>query len=152
MINRRESAKALALTVAGSFFGMNQLGLAESAQASGKPATNADPPSRVKKVLQQLLPPLEGKEEATLVTVSYAPGASSRPHRHPGPVFGYILEGSVVIQVEPNPPRTYRQGEAFYEPPMHIHRISRNASKTRPAQLLAFQITKPGQPLTIPVD
>jgi len=152
MINRRESAKVLVLAVAEGFFGISNLGLAESAQAHAKPVANADPSSRVKLVFQQLLPRMEGKEEATLVTVSYAPGTSSRPHRHPGPIFGYILEGSGGIQIEPSPPRTYRQGEAFYELPMHIHRISRNASKTRSAKLLAFQITHPGQLLTIPVN
>lgn len=93
---------------------------------------------------------MEGKV-ASLVTVTYAPGAGSQPHRHPGPVFGYILEGAIVSQVEPGPPITYRAGEAFYEPPMHVHRVSRNASKTRPAKLLAFVITEKGQPLTLPM-
>ncbi|HEX5482060.1 MAG TPA: cupin domain-containing protein [Terriglobia bacterium] len=117
---------------------------------SSGPAAASETRSRVDQILQHSLPGAKGKV-GTLVTVSYAPGASSMPHRHPGPVFAYVLEGAIVSQVEPGPPITYKQGQAFYEPPMHVHRISRNASKTRPAKLLAFQITRKGQPLTLPV-
>jgi quercetin dioxygenase-like cupin family protein len=33
------------------------------------------------------------KSKATSVEVTLEPGESSEPHRHPGPVFGYVLEG-----------------------------------------------------------
>jgi quercetin dioxygenase-like cupin family protein len=37
---------------------------------------------------------LDGKKaRATTVEVTLAPGQASAPHRHPGPVFGYVLEG-----------------------------------------------------------
>lgn len=151
MINRRELTKALALMMTAGLSGLvDKSVLAGTPDGSSRPAATAERRSRVDQVLQHLLPDTEGKE-GTIVTVSYAPGAGSMPHRHPGPVFGYILEGAIVSQVEPGPPITYKQGEAFYEPPMQVHRISRNASKTRPAKLLAFQITEKGQPLTLPV-
>lgn len=35
------------------------------------------------------------------------------------------------------PTQIYRAGESWYEPPAANHLISRNASKTRPAKLLA---------------
>ena len=151
MITRRELSKAVALMMTAGFSGlMDKTVMAAMPDGfSGLPAATKTR-SRVDQVLQHLMPDTEGKE-VTIVTVSYAPGASSIPHRHPGPVFGSILEGAIVSQVEPGPPITYKQGQAFYEPPMHVHRISRNASKTRPAKLLAFQITKKGQPLTLPV-
>jgi quercetin dioxygenase-like cupin family protein len=141
MSTRRETTKALAAMMTAGFSGL--LGMPVLANADEEHG------SKVHEVIEHALPDMEDKV-ASLVTVSYAPGAGSEPHRHPGPVFGYILEGAIVSQVEPEPPVTYRAGEAFYEPPMHVHRISRNASKTHPAKLLAFVITKKGQPLTIP--
>ncbi|MFC5525383.1 cupin domain-containing protein [Rhodanobacter ginsengisoli] len=41
-----------------------------------------------------------GGRHVVMVTVSYAPGQVSQPHVHPGPVFAYVLEGSVVSQLE----------------------------------------------------
>jgi quercetin dioxygenase-like cupin family protein len=104
----------------------------------------------VRQLLLQPLPAMNNKV-AAVVTVEYAPGAASSPHRHPGPVFGYVLEGSIVVQVEPGRPITYTKGQIWYEPPRHTHRVSRNGSKTQPAKLLAFLIIEKGQALTEPL-
>ncbi|MGH9326026.1 MAG: cupin domain-containing protein [Terriglobia bacterium] len=152
MLTRRESAKALAGIIAAGISGMaGSLDAAEPAQGARRTERSAVSSSRVQEILQHMLPGMDN-HEVTLVVVHYAPGEGSKPHRHPGPVFGYILEGTIISQVEPGPPITYQQGQAFYEPPMHVHRISQNASKTRPAKLLAFNITEKGQPLTLPAD
>jgi len=47
-------------------------------------------------------------KEATMVTVEYAPGASSKEHRHNAHTFVYVLEGSVVMQVKGGPPASIR--------------------------------------------
>ena len=37
---------------------------------------------------------LDGKEtSATAVEVTFEPGQAGASHRHPGPAFGYVLEG-----------------------------------------------------------
>lgn len=150
MLTRRESAKALAGLAAAALAGFGgSKSTASPLNLAGQSAASAASSSRVQQVLQHMLTGM-GDHEVTLVVVNYAPGEGSKPHRHPGPVVGYILEGTIVSQVEPGQPITYHQGQAFYEPPMHIHRISRNASKTRPAKLLAFNITEKGQPLVLP--
>jgi len=64
------------------------------------------------------------------------PGAG---HTHPGPVFVYILQGTVESQIEPDPPAVYASGEFFYEAPGRLHRFVRNASKTEPYTLMTFQ-------------
>lgn len=87
--------------------------------------------------------------EVTLITLAVAPGASSPPHRHTGPVFAYILEGEIENQVDPHPPRRYKAGEFFYEPPMHVHRALRNLSDTKAAKLLIFEVGEKGKPFTI---
>lgn len=88
--------------------------------------------------------------EVTVITLIVAPGGSSQPHMHTGPVFAYLLEGEIENQVEPNPARKYKPGDYFYEPPMHIHRMLRNLSSTKSAKLLIFEVREKGKPFTIP--
>jgi len=38
----------------------------------------------------------------------------------------------------------------FYEPPLHLHAISKNASQTEPAKFLAFRVIEKGKPATVP--
>ncbi len=49
---------------------------------------------------------LNGKPtRATTQEVTFEPGAASAPHRHPGPVFGYVLEGGLEFQAGDAPAR-----------------------------------------------
>jgi quercetin dioxygenase-like cupin family protein len=91
--------------------------------------------------------------EGRLITVSVAPGAAlPGAHKHPGPVFAYIRKGEIENQVDPDPPKAYRAGDVFYEPPMHAHRVFRNLSQTEPAEVLIFQVGEKGQPLAMGVE
>jgi quercetin dioxygenase-like cupin family protein len=87
-----------------------------------------------------------------VATVTYAPGQASTPHKHPGSIFAYVVEGSVESQLEGAPSRIYRTGEAWYEPPGAHHVISRNASKTMPAKLLVFAVTSGHEPIKEPLE
>jgi quercetin dioxygenase-like cupin family protein len=100
-------------------------------------------------LMRQELPDIKGKE-VTIVSVSYAPGAASLPHRHPGSTFAYVLEGSIVSEVAPGKAKTYKKGEMWSETPLALHKISRNASATKPAKLLAFLISDIGQSILLP--
>lgn len=93
-------------------------------------------------------------QEVTVMTLVAAPGTTSvgAPHQHPGPVFAYVLKGEIENQVDPDPPKLYRAGDVFYEPPMHAHRMFRNLSKADPAELLIFEVSEKGQPLVIGVE
>jgi quercetin dioxygenase-like cupin family protein len=87
---------------------------------------------------------------ASAVEVSYAPGESSGPHRHPGLTIAYVLEGEIRSKVGDEPERTYTVGQMFLETPNQLHAVSRNGSTTRPAKLLAVMLSEKGQPLTAP--
>jgi quercetin dioxygenase-like cupin family protein len=89
-------------------------------------------------------------EQVSMTVVDYPPGTSSKPHKHHGPVFVYVLEGSVELQITGGPLTTVHAGGTFYEPPGGVHLVSRNASATAPAKLLAFIIGKTGTPVTSP--
>jgi len=70
-------------------------------------------------VVAEVQPPHipEGAHAMTVV-IAYPPGsAGAPPHRHPsGPCFGYMLEGEMLFELEGEPPRVIRAGEAFWEP------------------------------------
>ena len=89
------------------------------------------------------------------VEVLYPPGAASAPHSHAKSAFiyAYVVSGAIESQVDNEPTRIYTAGQAFYEQPGAQHRISRNASKSVPAKLLAVFIVDTGDtPLTTPHD
>lgn len=83
-------------------------------------------------------------KQIIVATVDYRPGQSSAPHRHAGSVIAYVLEGEVISQLEGEDPVTYKVGQSWYEPPRKPHLVSRNASSTRPARLLAILLTDEG--------
>jgi len=101
-------------------------------------------------LMKQPLADMAG-EVATVLTVDYAPGAASDPHVHPGSVFAYVLEGSVVTQLEGEQHMTYTKGQSWYESPKKPHVVSRNASVTEPAKLLVFLLSQKGEALKVPV-
>lgn len=110
-------------------------------------------PSTIKPLLQEPLTNL-ANQEVNVISLAGRPGGSSSPsqaHRHPGPVFAYVLKGEIETQVDPDPPKIYHAGEVFYEAPMHVHRMSRNVSKTEPTEILVFEVVEKGQPLGMSV-
>ena len=82
--------------------------------------------------------------------VDYPPGRVGSPHRHPGFTLVYVLEGAVVAKITGQEERTFKAGEMFYEPPGSVHEVSKNASQTLPARLLALNFAKKGLPRTTP--
>jgi quercetin dioxygenase-like cupin family protein len=90
--------------------------------------------------------------EGTMLTVEYAPGASSAPHRHNAHTFVYVLEGSVVMQVKGGKEVTLGPGQTFYESPVDIHSVSKNASSTKSAKILVFFVKVKGTPGSVPAN
>ena len=83
------------------------------------------------------------KAKAVTVEVTLEPGQSSPPHRHPGPVFGYILEGEYEWAIDENAPKTLKVGDTFYEPTMCLHRVSKNPSTKTKTRVLAVLLVPP---------
>jgi quercetin dioxygenase-like cupin family protein len=79
-------------------------------------------------------------QKVTMSLVEYAPGGSSKPHRHDAQVFVYVLDGTLTMQVKGGPLRTLKTGDTFYEGPDDEHVVSANASATQPAKFLVFMI------------
>jgi quercetin dioxygenase-like cupin family protein len=103
---------------------------------------------------EQAIPNIPGKSLVALV-VDYTPGGASPSHIHAESafIFGYVLSGEIESQVNDGPRRVYRAGESFYETPGSRHPVRRNASKTRPARLLAvFVVDSDEKELTTSVE
>ena len=113
--------------------------------------SNAQTPGGRKIVFEHDLPDLSLKSwSVTTVEVSYAPGESSAAHRHPGITIAYVLDGEIRSKVGDGPEQTYTIGQMFLETPGQLHAVSRNASATKPAKLLAVMLAEKGRPLTAP--
>ena len=91
-------------------------------------------------------------KEGMVQVVDFAPGEVSQPHRHNADLFAYVLEGSVVTQVDGDAQKTVNVGEVFYESPTDVHTVSRNASATQSAKLLVFYVKAKGAPPTVLVS
>lgn len=99
-------------------------------------------------LMTKVLPDIAGKE-GLIETVVLSPGEVVPPHRHNADVFAYVLEGSIITQLEGGKPRTVHVGEVFYESPTDVHIASCNASKTQPAKLLVFFVKNVGATPTV---
>lgn len=106
---------------------------------------------RVTPLVTKQLAGVPGKE-AVMLTVEYPPGGSSSKHRHNANTFVYVLEGSIVMQVEGGKTVTLGPGQTFYESPDDIHTVSKNASDSQPAKFLVFFVKDKDAPASVPVN
>jgi quercetin dioxygenase-like cupin family protein len=84
---------------------------------------------------------LDGRKvKATTVEVTLGPGAASAPHRHPGPVFGYVIEGVYEWAIDDKPAKTLKAGDTFYEPTACLHRVSKNPSDKTTTRVIAVVV------------
>jgi quercetin dioxygenase-like cupin family protein len=145
MMTRRDAVASFAL-----FAGLLASARRADAQPQAGPAT--PPASPPPPVFKHDLPNLTMDDwEVTVSYVDYAPGRVGAAHRHPGFVLAYVLEGSVVAKISgQGEEKTYTTGQMFYEQPGATHEVSKNASQTQPARLLAMIFAKRGSTLTMP--
>ena len=95
---------------------------------------------------------LDGKEtKATFLEVTLEPGQADLPHRHPGPAFGYVLEGEFEWAIDDQPAKVLKAGETFYEPTGSLHRVAKNpAAKGKTRVLAVILHPRDAKQVTIP--
>jgi quercetin dioxygenase-like cupin family protein len=80
----------------------------------------------------------DGKQSSvTVLEVTFEPGQKDTPHRHVGPVFGYVMEGEYEHAINDEPIKSYKAGDTFYEPTGALHRVAQNPSDKTRTRLLA---------------
>ena len=140
MITRRDAFGSFAVLA-------ELLASAGRAQAQGQSPAAPRPP-----VFKHDLPNVMLDDwEVTVSHVDYPPGRVGAAHRHAGFVLAYVLEGAVIAKISgQGDEKTYTVGQMFYEQPGATHEVSKNASQTEPAKLLAMIFAKKGATLTVP--
>jgi quercetin dioxygenase-like cupin family protein len=119
---------------------------------AGHGATDKGKPKVVTISERDVSEKLDGKAvKATTVEVTLEPGQAGMPHRHPGPVFGYILEGVYEWAIDDQPAKKLKVGDTFYEPAMSLHRVSKNPSDKNKTRVLAvLLVPRDAKELSIP--
>jgi quercetin dioxygenase-like cupin family protein len=114
------------------------------------PETAGGPPPKVEILAEApgAAPVPEGLVGRTIL-VSLPPGSpGAPPHRHPGPIYGYVVKGAIAFELEGQPERLIKAGEAFFEPGGDvIHYKGANALEDEESALVATMICEPGAPV-----
>src|SRR4051794_39731487 len=94
---------------------------------------------------------LDGKEaKAVVIEVTLEPGQEGAPHRHPGPVFGYVLEGEYEHAINDEPPKVLKAGDTFYEPGGCLHRVAKNPGKVKTRVLATILHPRDAKQISVP--
>jgi quercetin dioxygenase-like cupin family protein len=103
--------------------------------------------STVMTVLQEAHAAIPAGACATTALIELPPAdPGTPPHRHPGPVFGYMLEGEMIFELEGEPERVIRAGESFWEPGGDvIHYQAANNLKEASSRFVVVMMCLPGE-------
>ena len=113
-----------------------------------QPATSADAPQVVRKVLMQQDAP--GGQTMSLVSVTIPVGGREGKHTHPGPLLVYVESGTINLFYEGKGITPYKAGETFFVEAGKVHEGINMGNV--PAVAIASFVTAKGQPLTKQVE
>ncbi|HEX3098205.1 MAG TPA: cupin domain-containing protein [Usitatibacter sp.] len=85
--------------------------------------------------------------EAVLGVAEIAAGGSTGRHSHPGIETGYVLEGTTVLTIDGEAPRTLKAGESYFIPAGRIHDAKAEGGTAR---VIATYVVEKGKPLATP--
>ena len=111
-------------------------------------------PTNTLDVLLHENPAIAANSRAMVATVTIPPGdPGTGPHRHSGPVFGYVLQGEILFELEGDEPYPVKAGEAFWEPGGDvIHYSDGNNRDDIPSRFVVTMLCVPGEPMLTLVD
>ena len=112
----------------------------QSLEAQDKPAFKRTP-------LQKHDLTAHGREGIQVIA-EFVPGAAAGKHTHPGEEMGYVLEGTLQLEIQGKPPVTLKAGQAFFVPANTVH-DGKNVGKG-PLKVLATYIVEKGKPVATP--
>jgi quercetin dioxygenase-like cupin family protein len=125
---------------------LSAAGIAAIAAQAPPPAVKARPVRA-----SVALPKMDGANlKVHTLEVTYPPGSTSAAHRHPCPVIGYVMSGTIRMQVSDQPVAEYKAGDTFVEMPTDVHRLGANPSADTPAVFLVTFVCDKDTPLSIP--
>ena len=105
--------------------------------------------------LLEVVPPFIVQGSSAMVRLLELPPGDPGlgPHRHSGPVFGYMLEGEMLFELEGQAPYPIKAGEAFWEPGGDvIHYTVANLLADRTSRFVVVMLCAPGVEMITMVD
>jgi quercetin dioxygenase-like cupin family protein len=94
--------------------------------------------------------PTGAPAHVTAVELVLAPGQQTGWHKHPVPLFGYILEGELTVDYGPKGQRTYRKGDGLMEAMNEAHN-GRNTGQ-EPLKILVVIMGADGEKGSVPAS
>jgi len=94
--------------------------------------------------------PASGKPEVTALLVHLPPGSSTGWHKHPVPVYAFMLEGELTVRTENGVEKRFVKGEPIIEVMNLLHNGTNTGKKT--ASLAVFYTGIEGVPNVIKSD
>ncbi|MEP7260914.1 MAG: cupin domain-containing protein [Usitatibacter sp.] len=86
--------------------------------------------------------------EVIMGIAEIAPGGSTGMHTHFGIESGYTMEGTAVLEIEGEAPRTLKAGDSYTIPAGRAHNAKTVGDA--PAKVLAVYAVEKGKPLATP--
>jgi quercetin dioxygenase-like cupin family protein len=88
----------------------------------------------------------DGAAEISSWIAAFEPGGQTALHRHPVPIYVYVLEGEFELRVDGGEPMPMGEGQAFIEPQNRNMQIFNVADG--PGRLLVVAMAAQGQPFS----
>lgn len=127
---------------------MRFMGLTMAAAAMLAAVGSAQQPTFKRTELQRGDLSAPGREVVTAMA-EIPGGAQTGKHMHPGEEVGYVVEGTLTVEIDGKPTMTYKAGQAFIVPAGQPHN-GKNAG-TGMTKVLANYIIEKGKPVATPV-
>jgi quercetin dioxygenase-like cupin family protein len=108
----------------------------------------AQAPGIKRTLLQKGDVPVEGTREVVLGLAEIAAGGAAGRHSHNGPETGYVIEGTTLLEIDGEAPKTLKTGDSYFIPAGKIHDAKAHGGAT--AKVLATYVVEKGKPLAIP--
>ena len=119
------------------------------ALAVAVPAIYAQQPGFTRKMLQDQNLSVSDRH-AVQVVAEFVPGGVAGKHTHPGEELGYVIDGTLQLDVAGQPSRTLKAGDVFFIPAGVVHDGENVGSG--PAKVLATYIVEKGKPVASPAN
>ncbi len=120
-----------------------------SAVMQSDPATAGEPLLKTRTTIlgQALDYPAGDPAEVTSLIVTLEPGEETGWHKHPVPLYAYLLSGQITVDYGEQGTRTYRPDEAFMEAVESWH--NGHSGGAEPARILVVVMGAVGRKITV---
>jgi quercetin dioxygenase-like cupin family protein len=109
-------------------------------------ALAADPPAQITRAVVEKHDLRAQGQEGVMALVTIQPGGKEGRHTHPAEAFGYVVEGTLTLDVEGQPTATKNAGDSFFIGAGKIHEGQNKG--TGVVKIVAVFVTDKGKPLT----